>query len=268
MNRSRTKRNIAVYIAGVLALSSIGGFITASGNEIGGLIFVASPILVAMLLRSLGRDGWGDAGLRLNARAHWRWYLFSLFAYPAIISIIVASGTVLGLTEISGDWNALVPLLTCAMGGQFIIRVPFALFEEWGWRGYLEPRLLALGMSDMKRHVFVGTVWAVWHLPLILSTDYTDNIPRFLFLPFFVIGVVILSIVYGQLRKLSGTVWTSVLLHGAGNAFVWGLIQSDAIAFHYKLLAYVGPESVMSILLFGLLAFWMRYRGKAGQGAC
>ncbi len=83
---------------------------------------------------------------------------------------------------------------------QFIPRMLFALAEEWGWRGYLEPRLTALHVPDVPRHLFVGVIWALWHFPLILSTDYT-TMPYFIFLPLFVIGVVVAAIVYGQLRK-------------------------------------------------------------------
>lgn len=259
---NKIKRNIAIYIIGVMLLSSIGGLITAAGNEIGGLVFVISPILMAALLRSFGGDGWKDAGLGLKLKEHWRWYLFSLFIYPVAIGIVVAIGVMLGLTSINADWNTLLPALMSGIAGQLLIRILFAVFEEWGWRGYLEPRLLALGVPDLQRHLLVGVVWAVWHFPLILSTDYT-HIPYAIFLPLFMVGVAILSVVYGQLRKASETVWTSVLMHGVANAVAWAIIQGDSITFNNKLLAYCAPESVIMILLFSALAFWMLYKRKA-----
>lgn len=259
---SKIKRNTAIYIIGVLLLSSVGGLITAAGNQIGGLILIISPILMAILLRSFGRDGWKDAGLGLNLKKHWRWYLFSLLVYPVAIVVVVVLGMLLGLITINGDWNVLLPALMLGIAGQFIIRILFSLFEELGWRGYLEPRLLALGVPDLQRHLLVGSVWAVWHFPLILSTNYT-NIPYVIFLPFFVIGVVIMSIIYGQLRKASETVWTSVLMHGIANAVAWAIIQGNLITFNNKLLAYITPESIIMILFFGILAFWMLYKRKA-----
>ena len=260
---NKIKRNTAIYIIGVLLLSSIGGLITIAGNEIGGLILVISPILMAVLLRSFGSDGWEDAGLRLNLKEHWRWYLFSLLVYPVAIVIVIVLGVMLGLTSINADWNTLLPALIPGIAGQFITRTLFAMFEEWGWRGYLEPRLLALGVPDLRRHLLVGLVWAIWHFPLILSTDYT-NIPYAIFLPLFVVGVTISAIVYGQLRKASKTVWTSVLMHGIANAVAWAIIQDNSISFNNKLLAYCTPESVIMILLFSILAFWMLYKRNAG----
>lgn len=62
MNQNnKTKRNVVIYVLGVLLLSTIGGVVTATGNEVGGLIFVISPILM-MVLRFFGGDGWQDAG--------------------------------------------------------------------------------------------------------------------------------------------------------------------------------------------------------------
>lgn len=257
----KIKRNIVIYVGGVLTMSSIGGLVTATGEEIGGLLLVSSPVLMAILLRTFGRDGWIDAGFRLNLSVHWRWYLFSLLLYPAAFFLMVVLGASMGVITVNKDWNTLAPILLSGIGGQIIIRVLFATFEECGWRGYLEPRLLALGVPDIQRHILVGFIWAAWHVPLILSTNYT-NVPYAIFLPLFLIGVITLSIVYGQLRKLSGTVWTSVLLHGIGNAIAWPMIQSDSITFNNKWLAYVGPESVMSIVLFGLIAFWMMNRQR------
>jgi membrane protease YdiL (CAAX protease family) len=259
---SNIKRNITIYIVGVLLLSSIGGLITAAGNEIGGLIFVISPILMAVLLRTLGGDGWKDAGLGLKLKEHWRWYLFSLFVYPIAILIVVGLGVLLGLTSINAEWNTLLPAFLSGIAAQLFIRILFAMFEEWGWRGYLEPRLLALGVPDLQRHLLIGVLWAVWHFPLILSTDYT-HIPYAIFLPLFVVGVATMSVVYGQLRKASETVWTSVLMHGIANALAWAIIQGDSITFNNKVLAYCAPESVLMILLFSILAFWMLYKRKA-----
>lgn len=65
---SKIKRNVAIYTVGVLTLATIGGMVTATVGEAGALIFAISPMLMAVVLRSLGGDGWKDAGLRPNLR--------------------------------------------------------------------------------------------------------------------------------------------------------------------------------------------------------
>ena len=37
--------------------------------------------------------------------------------------------------------------------------------EEWGWRGYLLPRLMPLG--KWKAYLLVGLIWGLWHAPLV-----------------------------------------------------------------------------------------------------
>jgi uncharacterized protein len=258
---SKTKRNIAIYIIGVLFLAAIGGIVAAAGNEAGGLIFILSPIVMMVLLRFFGGDGWKDAGLSLKLKEHWRWYLFSLFVYPVTMTIVIVLGVILGVTQVNGNLNSLLPVFIAGFAVQLIPRMIFAMFEEWGWRGYLEPCFVALGVPDTRRHLFVGAVWALWHFPLVLSTAYTE-IPYAIFFPCFVVAVILAAIVYGQLRKASGTVWTSVVMHGIGNASGWAIIQNNLLTFNNKVLAYSSPESILSIVIIGALAGWMLFKRK------
>lgn len=258
---NKIKRNIGIYIIGVLFLAGIGGMVTANGNEIGGLIFIIGPILMMVLLRFFGDDGWKDAGLSLNIKERWQWYLFSLFVYPIIMTIVILLGVILGVTKVNGNLNSLLPVFIAGFTVQLIPRMIFAMFEEWGWRGYLEPRFVALGVPDTRRYLFVGIVWALWHFPLILSTAYTE-LPYAIFFPFFVISVILTAFVYGQLRKASGTVWTSVVMHGVGNAFGWAILQNNLLTFNNKLLANPAPESILSIVIISVLSWWMLYKLK------
>jgi hypothetical protein len=235
--------------------------VTASGNEIGGLIFIIGPILMMILLRFFGGDGWKDAGLSLNIKENWHWYLFSLLVYPIIMTMVIGLGVILGVTKVNGNLNSLLPVLIAGFTAQLIPRMIFAMFEEWGWRGYLEPRFVALGVPDTRRHLFVGAVWALWHFPLVLSTAYTE-IPYAIFFPFFVVAVILTAVVYGQLRKVSETVWTSVVMHGVGNAFGWAILQNNLLTFNNKLFANPAPESILSIVIIGVLGWWMLYKRK------
>lgn len=84
-----------------------------------------------------------------------------------------------------------VSLLTTAL----VILVVGPLPEEIGWRGYLLDRCQAR-WSALASGVAVGLVWAVWHAPLFLMPGYFD---AFEFSPdpaWFVINIVLGSIVY------------------------------------------------------------------------
>jgi membrane protease YdiL (CAAX protease family) len=257
--RGRTIRNVAIFVLGSYALSAAGGFLMAGGNDLGGLVFVVGPVLMAVLLRALGGDGWSDAGLRLRLKAGWGWYVFSLLAYPLSFAAAILVGMALGITRLNGSPGSLIPLLVAGIAANLIPRMVFALCEEWGWRGYLEPRLESVGMAALPRHLLVGLIWAPWHLPLILATDYTD-VPLALFLPLFLVGLLVAAVVYGEVRAASGTVWTAVLMHGAANVLAFAIIDHDLIAFGNKVLAYIAPESLIVIVLWALAGWWLLRR--------
>ena len=240
--------------------------ITACGLEIGGLVLIIGPVLMMVLMHSVGGDGWHDAGLSLNLRSTWRWYVFSLLAYPVTISVVIGTGVMLGLTTLNLKGVELIDALVVGISSQLLPRLIFAACEELGWRGYLEPQLTRSGVADLSRHIIVGIIWSLWHIPLILSTTYTQ-IPYLIFFPLFFMGVVITAVTYGQLRKASGTVWTSVLMHGVGNAFTWSIIQNDLVTIEYTVLANIAPEGVFMMVLWGGLGWVLLSRAAKDRRA-
>lgn len=70
--------------------------------------------------------------------------------------------------------------------------------EEFGWRGYLVPRLAGTGINRWKLHLIVGAVWAGWHLPY-LSTFwmYTEEGMATL-VPRFFVGTIVAAVVFGE----------------------------------------------------------------------
>jgi membrane protease YdiL (CAAX protease family) len=42
----------------------------------------------------------------------------------------------------------------------------FGFGEEFGWRGYLLPKLLPLGKT--RAYIILGIIWGLWHAPLIM----------------------------------------------------------------------------------------------------
>ena len=255
-NTLKIKRNIIIFVIGTLILSGLGGLLLAGKNDIGSLVFIIGPILMMIILRTLGRDGWKNAGFKLNFRSKYKWYLLSIIIYPATFFIIIVLGILTGVASIEVSTTSFLQLFVTGVVAQFLPRMFFALCEEFGWRGYLDPQLSLLKITDVKRHLIVGLIWAGWHFPLILSTDYTD-IPLKFFLPIFTIGVIITAIVYGQIRKYSQSVWPAVIMHGIANTIAFSIIDQQLIVFNNKLLVYLAPESVMVIVLWLFLGWWL-----------
>lgn len=265
-NTLKIKRNVIIFVIGTLTISGLGGVLLAGKNDIGSLVFILGPILMAVILRTFGRDGWKTAGLRLNFRSKIKWYLVSFFAYPATFFIVIVVGILTGVASIKVSPTSFLQLFATGIVAQVLPRMFFALCEEFGWRGYLDPQLSLLKIRDVKRHLIVGLIWAVWHFPLILTTDYTD-IPLQFFLPIFTIGIIIAATVYGQIRKYTQSVWPAVIMHGIANTIAFSIIEKQLIVFNNKLLVFLSPESVLVIILWLFLCWWLlRCKSSREQG--
>jgi uncharacterized protein len=95
-----------------------------------------------------------------------------------------------------------------------------ALGEEIGWRGLLVPELAKV-TSFQKTALISGAIWADWHLPLILFSDYNmPGIPKWYATIMFIITVMGISFAFAWLRLKSGSLWTAALLHASHNLFV------------------------------------------------
>ncbi len=257
--KRRVRRNIVIYYLGALLLAIGGGLIMASGQETGGLLFILSPLVMVLIVRFFLGDGWKDAGLTLHFRKSLGWYVFALLIYPFLFLVVIVINALLGFTTVTMRFSELLPLLVGGFIIQLVPRMVFSLSEEWGWRGYLEPRLALLGMPDLPRHIMVAVLWGVWHFPLILSTDYT-SVPLWIFLPLFMVGIFFLAIIFGQMRKASDSVWPAVLMHGMGNALGFTILEGNLIAFNNELWGNIVPGSVITTVAYGLIALliWRR----------
>ena len=253
-----------IFYTGALLLAAAGGLLMASGQDIGGLLFILSPLVMVLIVRLLLGDGWRDAGLGLNLKKHWGWYLFALLMYPLSFLAIIAINVLLGFSTLTMTVPDLIPFLLAGFAIQLVPRMFFSLSEEWAWRGYMEPHFTLLGMADIPRHLTVGLLWGIWHFPLILSTDYT-SVPLLIFLPLFMVGVIFLAIIFGQMRKYSGSVWPAVLMHGLGNALGFAVLEGKLVVYNNELFGNIVPGSITTTILYALVAIFILRRSQLNQ---
>jgi membrane protease YdiL (CAAX protease family) len=90
--------------------------------------------------------------------------------------------------------------------------------EEFGWHGYLLPKLLPLG--GRKAILLTGMIWGVWHWPLILmGYNYGSGYfgAPYLGLLAMVWFCITSGAVFGWLDIKAGSVWPAVSGHSALN---------------------------------------------------
>lgn len=107
----------------------------------------------------------------------------------------------------------LLELLVLPVGA--VVNSLLRVGEETGWRGFLLPALRPLGTWPAL--LVMGVVWGLWHAPAVLL-GYNFNRPGLDGLALMVGGCVAFGVLSGWLRLRTGTIWASVLAHGALNA--------------------------------------------------
>lgn len=248
-----------------LWLNSVTGNTQPPMESLGVLVWLALPALAGLALRAFGGDGWKDAGLGLNLRAGWQWYVVALVVYP--LAALVSLAAALATRAITADGFAAQGL------GAYISAVGFFLgaslmknvFEELAWRGYLTARLNAANVHPMLNHFIVSVVWWAWHLPyyfyfldraqLQAATPY--GLPVFLLIA--LIGLFPTAVLFGELRLHSQSVWPVFILHNSINALSMPLMLNGFIASNGWLSLLVSPtnDGLLTALLLGAAGWWL-----------
>ena len=241
------------------------------------------PALAALLTRLIRREGFADAGLRIVAKGRKGagWMYLAAYLVPPIL-FAAGIGFVLLTTYqhwdlahnlqalantltrqlrqagqnlpagMSGEQLASISLLSQAVAAfsiGIVINMIFTFGEEFGWRGYLLPRLAPLG--GIPAAILVGLIWGFWHAPLIVLDSYNYPGHRWLGVLMMMLFCVALSMIFTWLRFRSGSIWTTVLAHAAVNAqagfAIIFLSSGDSL-----LRAPIGLLGLVPMLLFAL----------------
>jgi len=207
-------------------------------------VYMWAPALGNILTRLITREGWKDMGLRPHFKKGWRYWLAG-WVLPAGMTVFGAGvffvlfpqyfdaslSLVHKQTAASPALSALSPWLFIAI--QLVAAVlispianSLATFgEEFGWRGYLLPKLMPLG--GRKAMLLIGIIWGVWHWPVILmGYEYGFKYPGYPWAgPLLFLWVTFgLGIFLGWLTLRSQSIWPAVIGHAAINGIAGAAI--------------------------------------------
>ena len=132
----------------------------------------------------------------------------------------------------------------------------FGFGEEFGWRGYLLPKLMPLG--KLKAYIIVGVIWGLWHAPLIVVGF---NYPGYPLLG--IVGMVVMTTAIGiYINELTLQNRSSILagwIHGAFNGQAYGIWR---ILFPNVNPLIGGFTGVIGVIVWLFLGIWKTYRGR------
>ncbi len=215
------KRSIITFVVLAFALSTVGYTATIVSGETS-ILLLPAPAIAALITRYLFQRNvrgfaWKPPDLR---------YAVSAYLLPFLVSgsMFIFAWLAFGYyTNNNTDTAVLQGLATAATIG-FLANAAFGFGEELGWRGFLVPELAKI-TNFTNVGLISGTIWAMWHWPLILfAADVTDfdKTPAWFTLPVFSATLIAAGTVMAWLTLKTRSIWPAVILHGSQNAITQG----------------------------------------------
>lgn len=181
------------------------------------------PAIGVLFTRLVTGEGFKDTMLRLNLRGNGRYYLMAWFG-PMVLTLLgaivyfVLFPSKFTLEQFSGvSSNGSMVVLT-------IVLLPFTPLlnlvpcfgEEWGWRGYLLPKVAAR-MRFLPTVMLTGFIWGIWHAPIVIAGHNYDARFPCLGVMAMCMFCIVVGVFFSYLTLRVKSCWPAVLAHGAIN---------------------------------------------------
>ncbi len=247
---NKPKFSVIVYLLIVFILSwpfQIISAIWANGLFALLLLNSASMIMVSVGTFIAGRyvfkDGFAGAG--------WRWgclkYHLAVIGLAALLWIVptlvdLAVGSLKFPTDFRKIQLGLIflfPIITLAPG----------FGEEFGWRGYMLPRI-ALKYFGRKAVLLHSIIWWAWHLPLLIGTGVKAGIATVAQQTSLPAGLYISMVVA---ITVTGSAIPAIL-HGVIFAYIWMRSRSLAVSTAYHATYDGFRDSIAAVIGLGPIA--------------
>jgi membrane protease YdiL (CAAX protease family) len=239
-----------------------------------------APAVGAVVVRKwVTQEGFRDAGLRINLR-QWRYYIAGWSLPLVVVAVITLLAAFLAITypdftleralrELIPDGTPLPsipPGIFVLLPLQFMIvalvATPILWGEEFGWRGYLQIRLMS--NRPLLAAISTGLIWGLWHLPINLRGYNFPGNPL-LGMLVFMVSAVMLSIIFGWLRVRTGSIWSASLAHSATNAVGGSLTLLLFMGGpNWIFVSYVG---VLAWVPLGIICAWIVATGQLTESS-
>ena len=199
---------------------------------------------------------------------NWRHYGLALSQPALVIGLIALVCLILGAVDVSkANWSTVRNDFLVSVA----ISIPLGILTEEGFfRGWLFGSLQRAGISELKIMIWTGIAFSLWHIPAV-SMNTEDALPLAQ-IPVLLINAVVIGVIWGMLRSISGSIVVTSVCHAVWNACVYVFFGFGTTvgALGVKQTAIYGPESgflglgLNLILAIALWRWWtVRQRNAA-----
>lgn len=204
---------------------------------VAGMMFL--PSIGVLLTRLITKEGFSDCWIKPRFRGHIRYYVMAWFL-PALCTALGAVlyfaifqkdfdgnlGYIISLYQAQGITldrsQAMMMALSQIIMGVFLaplLNILTCFGEEWGWRGYLLPKMKEkLPMLPML--LVNGIIWGLWHAPLtILGHNYGSGYKGYPFTGILAMCLfcIIIGVFLTYVTLRTGSCLPAAIAHGSIN---------------------------------------------------
>jgi membrane protease YdiL (CAAX protease family) len=243
----------------IAMIAVVIGVVVTSAMDFGGMTtFSALPLLLLTIIFWLM--------LRLTkVEIGLAWGAYKFYGIAILYPLVVLSVSAL-LAIISGDYSfqGLEPKEIVQIGVGSTIGILIVLLTEEGFfRGWLWGALERKRMGRKKTLYLTGFLFMIWHISAVTSgTAYGLPLIQ---VPVYLINVILLGLIWGQMRLISGSVIVPAVSHAVWNAFDYTLFGfgEKVGALGITNTPVFGPEvGLLGIILNGLFFLWLQWKYK------
>jgi hypothetical protein len=220
------------------------------GTVLLAVLYMPGPALATFIVQKyIYKEGFKQYGWSFSKKA-WKWILFTplIFLALTILTFVIIGllgntnlipefgqidfsqeNVILRLKELASSKinidNIEIPeippkrlfplmLLQGIIGGS-TISLPFMFGEEFGWRGLMLKETKSLGF--LKANIFIGFVWGIWHLPVILMGHNYSHHP-YIGIIMMILFTISVAPLFAYARIKTKSILGACMMHGMVNA--------------------------------------------------
>ena len=224
-----------------------------------------APAVAHVITRKITNEGFrltGENSMMLGIDLKGKkWIFFLLAMFLPVLYSTLGDGIIwLFCPEAFGDATTSIfvviiyPLITVVYG----VVLSFAAFgEEFGWRGYMMPKLIEL-MGMPKAIIIGGIIWGLWHAPLTcVGHNFGMDYPGF---PYF--GIILMCLFCTALGTVliyvtikTNSIWPAAFMHAVNNSMPSALVLF--MNQNVEIPMWIHILSNIPLLLIAIFCFWM-----------
>lgn len=212
------------------------------------------PAIGVLFTRIVTGEGFKNSMLRMNLRGNGRYYFVAWFG-PIVLTLL---GTIIYYLVFSKEFSLVQFCNLSAEKASVMVYTVVMMFlspllnivpcfgEEWGWRGYLLPKV-SERMKFLPAVLLTGFLWGIWHAPIIVvGHNYGLGYPLYPWSGIFAMCVfcIVVGTLFSYITLRTRSCWPAVLAHGALNGTAgMGLLFCDYSCMGIQN-SFIGPLPV------------------------